>query len=95
MQSTTNQVRQILTNELGLTREFVREVARKYVEEIVSAKINHMVDNGDLAKLVASHHTDTVNIRHEIICAVKEEVQKWLVDHIEFKVKQPEQPKPR
>jgi len=91
MQSTTNQVRQVLTNELGLTRESVRATAEEYIEKTVSAKLNCMIDNGDLSKLIADHHTDSVDIRREIIAAVRDEAQRWLVDHIEFKVKPPNQ----
>lgn len=36
MQSTTQQVRQILVNELGLTRESVREEAEKYIAQTIT-----------------------------------------------------------
>jgi hypothetical protein len=37
---TTNQVRQVLMNELGLTRESVREIMEEIVEETVQRHVN-------------------------------------------------------
>jgi hypothetical protein len=52
--STTNAVRQILMNELGLTREVIREEMRKLIEVEVSKATSAMIANGHLTKLVSS-----------------------------------------
>jgi len=42
----TNQVRQILMNELGLTREAVRQEMVEIVRDTVDKKFNHMLAEG-------------------------------------------------
>jgi hypothetical protein len=52
MQTTTQQVRQVLVNELGLTRESVREQAREFVAPIVEAEVRRLIDQGGINELV-------------------------------------------
>lgn len=52
-QTTTQQVRQVLVNELGLTRESVREEARAFVEPIVKAEIARLLDQGGIREMVS------------------------------------------
>jgi hypothetical protein len=47
--NTTNQVRQVLMNELGLTREFIREETAKLVTETVEKKFKGM----DVDKMIS------------------------------------------
>ena len=47
-----NQVRQVLMNELGLTRESVREHVREITEEVVKRKIREMLDSKYMHDLV-------------------------------------------
>lgn len=51
-QSTTNQVRQVLMNELGLTRESIRELVKELVEAEVTKVTNQLVADGHLVKMV-------------------------------------------
>ena len=41
-----NQVRNILANELGLTRDVVREIAREFVEATVCSEVKRMIETG-------------------------------------------------
>lgn len=47
-----NQVRQVLMNELGLTRASVREMVADIVDNTVERKLNEMLDAGLLNKVV-------------------------------------------
>lgn len=49
---TTNAVRQILMNELGLTRESVRTMVEDIVKETLDRKIETMIAEGYLQKMV-------------------------------------------
>ena len=50
--ATTNQVRQILMNELGLTRETVREEMTKIIEAEAKKAVTNMVNYGALGRVV-------------------------------------------
>lgn len=47
-----NQVRQILMNELGLTREFVRDMATELVKQTVNQHVEKMIADGHIKKIV-------------------------------------------
>lgn len=51
----TNSVRQILMNELGMTRESVREEMKVLVDEAVKKQVNRLIDEGVLLEMVQSH----------------------------------------
>jgi len=44
MQSTTQQVRQVLVNELGLTRESVRGEAEKYIAQTIARMMGENIE---------------------------------------------------
>lgn len=44
MQGTTQQVRQILVNELGLTRQSVREEAEKYIAQTITRMLGENLE---------------------------------------------------
>ncbi len=50
--NTTNQVRQILMNELGLTREYVRSEVASIVEETTKKHLNHLEAQGVIANII-------------------------------------------
>ncbi len=47
-----NQVRQVLMNELGLTRDSIREMTREIVAECVAKEVKVMCENGIVEKIV-------------------------------------------
>lgn len=51
--SNINEVRQIMMNELGLTRESLRNMAQTLVEETVDKHIKNMIASGYVEKHVA------------------------------------------
>lgn len=55
--TTTNQVRQILMNELGLTRESVREMVSDIVESVIEKQMKRLDDTGYIDKLICKHLT--------------------------------------
>ncbi len=52
MQTTTDQVRQVLMNEMGLSREVVREMVEKIVTETVDKHMSSLVSSGKLSRIV-------------------------------------------
>lgn len=50
--SDINQVRQILMNELGLTREVVRSMAQSMVEQAVEKHVNSLINSGYIEKFL-------------------------------------------
>ena len=51
MNSTINQVRQVLMNELGLSRESIRKEVERVVADTVERHINRLIDEGRLQKI--------------------------------------------
>jgi hypothetical protein len=49
---TTNQVKQILMNELGLTRESIRQLTTEVVTEVVVKYMDNMEKSGNLQRIV-------------------------------------------
>lgn len=52
MQSTTNQVRQVLMNELGLTRDAVRQITEEVVAQVAERKVEALLQEGKLEEMV-------------------------------------------
>lgn len=50
--SEVNQVRQVLMNELGLTRDSVRGMAEEIVRECVNQKVAKMMAEGHIERMV-------------------------------------------
>lgn len=51
---TTNQVRQILMNELGLTRKSIRDETEVIVRDAVNHRLDGLIKDGDLERMVIS-----------------------------------------
>lgn len=51
----TNEVRQILMNELGLTRERVRGIIDDIVQETISKHTRHLIESGQIEKQIQTH----------------------------------------
>jgi polyhydroxyalkanoate synthesis regulator phasin len=49
---TINSVRQVLMNELGLTRESVREEMKDIIDSVVEKQVNRLIDEGILERMV-------------------------------------------
>ena len=52
--NTTNAVRQVMMNELGLTRESVREEVKSIVTDAVDKAINIIINDGTLSGMILS-----------------------------------------
>lgn len=52
MKSTTDEVRQVLMNELGLTRESVRQLSEQIVTKTVETYMSGLISSGGLDKIV-------------------------------------------
>lgn len=50
--NTINSVRQILMNELGLTRDSVREEMKDIIDSAVEKQVNRLIDEGILERMV-------------------------------------------
>lgn len=53
-----NQVRQVLVNELGLTRESIREMAREFVAEAVAKEVHQLQHTGIIERIVKEKLND-------------------------------------
>lgn len=60
----TNQVRQILMNELGLTRETVRNLATEIVQQAVDVHIKKLISDGHLQRMVDSSLNKVLATNH-------------------------------
>ena len=95
-----NQVRQILTNEMGLTRETIRDIAQHLIEREAEKTVNAMLANGVLDKLVEKAVNNKLSAnRYErdalgrlISTAAAEQVKGWLAANLQFKGTPADQP---
>ena len=95
-----NMVRQILTNELGLTRETIRGIAQQLIEREVEKTAKEMLSNGVLDRLVEKAVNTTLSVnRYErdalgrlISTAAAEQVKVWLAENLQFKGTPTDQP---
>lgn len=94
MKSTTNQVRQILANELGLTRESVREMAREFVADTVEREIRRLVEGNDLDRIIAGQFARLAEedvkyggtgLRARLERAMQSVINQWVRENIAIK----------
>lgn len=93
MNDTTNALRQALMNELGLTREVVREEMRKIVEAEAAKVTASLVSQGHLERIVRekfdevakgnqwSHRAPIIAI---VEAAAKAEAEKFVRENLRF-----------
>lgn len=95
--SDTNQVRQILMNELGLTREFIREQSTDIIEQIITKQLG----SGLLERTIRSAVKDGLNeilkqpqsafhgnALHDMVrSAIAEEVKKQIAAQLDIEVR--------
>lgn len=88
---TTNAVRQVLMNELGLTREAVRQEMQTIVEAEAVKVVNRLVNEGTLRRLVHDEFVKAAYVRgygqskslHGIIAsAAREAAERFVRDRI-------------
>jgi hypothetical protein len=92
MNNTTNAVRQVLMNELGLTRENVREEIRKIVEVEAAKVVSSLVSQGHLErvvreefrKLASNGRYDRSGIERICVEAAKKEAETFMRDNLRF-----------
>ena len=95
-----NMVRQILTNELGLTRETIRGIAQQLIEREVEKTAKEMLSNGVLDRLVEKAVNTTLGVnryeceslRRLVNAAAAEQVKVWLTANLQFKGTSADQP---
>lgn len=91
---TTNAVRQVLMNELGFTRESVREEMRAIVEAEAKKEMTRLVSQGHLEQLVSREferltkgsNWSQTTIHNLITAAAKKEAEAFIKDHLRFVV---------
>lgn len=88
-----NATRQILMNELGLTRESVREAMMEIVEDVVCKHLTKIVGDGTLNRLVVSdaltkHYRGSdgkwITIEEEIAEAARNAAEVFVKEHVRF-----------
>ena len=91
--TTHNQVRQVLMNELGLTREYVRGQVEDIVESAVAKKIRSILNEGHLEMMIqkqidlhirAKHGGSMISgsMRNIIAESAANAVERHLKDHL-------------
>jgi len=91
-QKTTAAVRQVLMNEMGLTRELVREQTLSIVRTEVEKYMARLVSEGALERLVAEEFKKMVikdswnrtRIETLVVEAAKKEAEAFVMKHIQF-----------
>ena len=97
MSETTNSVRQILMNELGLTRQSIKEETTKIVEETVQKELKRLFETDGWIKLVKSAVNDYLKensyrytddkIRNQIHGIAVEEMKNYIIEHVTIGIK--------
>lgn len=88
----TNAVRQILMNELGLTRESIREETAAIIAEAVAKHVSFLTSSGQLErivkeqfdKLLQKDRCDSSALRTICVEAAKKEVEKFIQANLRF-----------
>lgn len=90
--STINEVRQILMNELGLTRESIREVVREIVTDTVEKHLRNMTSQSEMERIIRDKVNEVVKdnrwekdtMRDLIIHVARTEIEKFVASHIKI-----------
>lgn len=93
-----NAARQVLVNG-GLTREFIREEAREFIEDAVGRAVNRLLADGEIERLVAREIEKQYNLQQRgawgghnfterISTAIREEATAWVKAHVTFSIKE-------
>ena len=91
-----NSVRQVLVNELGLTRESVREETREFVREAVEKEVARMLAADQLRALIGDILLRTKTsigygetLRDWINTAGRAAIVEWVKENVKIEKKQP------
>jgi hypothetical protein len=95
---TTNAVRQVLMNELGLTREVIREMMAEIIQVEAVKVANAMICQGHLERIVTNCFRDivkgngygTTSLRDMVAAAAKTEATDFVKKHLRFVAMQEE-----
>ena len=91
---TSNAVRQILMNELGITRESIRAEVERLVADVVDCHIKNMADQGKIEKLVdekfntllrverANNRYDHATVTSLVVEAAKRRVEQFVKEQL-------------
>jgi len=92
METTTKQVRQILMNELGLTRESIRSLVNETVRDLVLEALNHRFHNGLEGKIdgviesaISTHlagYRDRETFKRTVSRIIVEQVKEHLIGQV-------------
>ena len=93
MSKQTDSVRQVLMNEMGLTREMVREVTESVVRETVEKHINRLLDDGKVMTALIQAANETLRresgkqyggftMESLVLRAAKEVTEQFVKDHM-------------
>jgi len=92
MQTTTDQIRQVLMNELGLTRESIRDMVEKIVTDAVNKKMESLESSGGLNRIVEDafvrkYHDDKRHFEKfgdVLRNAASKAAEKFIEDHVKI-----------
>jgi len=88
------EIRQILMNEMGLTRESIREETRKIVEEVATKFLNNLLDTGLLGSIIVSAADAELRrangqwgnkLKDYVQISAKEAAGEWIKENLAFK----------
>jgi len=91
-----NEVRQIMMNELGLTREYIREEARGLIQSTIGKEINRLLENGviermvkeELDRLTRETKWSNSGIRSFALESAKKQAEQFIKDNLRFEAKE-------
>lgn len=91
MGNNINEVRQILMNEMGLTREFIREETRKIIEETAEKYLRHLLERDELGEILLRAankqlgQRNAMNIEFFLRAGAKEAADRWISENVKIK----------
>jgi hypothetical protein len=88
-----NQVRQILMNEMGLTRESIRDLTVEIVTTEVAKHVNYLLSSGQIEMMVSKtindlareNRWDTNSLRSIVLNAAKLQIGEFIKENLVIK----------
>ena len=89
----TKEVRQVLMNEMGLTRETIREETRRIIQDTAEKFLSQLLETGELGKILvdASHNELRKKERYPKLLSqyvedgAKAAAREWISNNVEIR----------
>lgn len=86
--TTENQIKNHLINTLGLSREKIREIAEKFIQETIDRRINAMFENGDFEGMLRGAFNEFIRRENGDALYHDPKTKQWIEDFAKKKLKE-------